>query len=46
MQHSDINLTMSRYTHILEGQEAEALAALPDLGVGVGEQAQATGTAD
>jgi integrase len=31
MRHSDINLTMSRYTHILRGQEAAAVASLPDL---------------
>lgn len=32
MRHSDINLTMSRYTHIFREQEAEAVAKLPDLG--------------
>ena len=31
MRHSDINLTMSRYTHTLIGQEAKAVADLPDL---------------
>jgi len=31
MRHSDINLTMSRYTHTLTGQEAKAVADLPDL---------------
>lgn len=31
MRHSDINLTMSRYTHIFRGQESEAVAKLPDL---------------
>ena len=31
MRHSDINLTMSRYTHIFRGQESEAIAKLPDL---------------
>ena len=31
MRHSDINLTMSRYTHTLTGQEAKAVAELPDL---------------
>ncbi len=30
MRHSDINLTMSRYTHIFQGQESEAIAKLPD----------------
>ena len=32
MRHSDINLTMSRYTHIFRGQESEAVAKLPELG--------------
>ena len=31
MRHSDINLTMSRYTHIFRGQETEAINKLPDL---------------
>ncbi len=31
LRHSDINLTMSRYTHTLRGQEAEAVKSLPDL---------------
>ncbi len=31
MRHSDINLTMSRYTHIFRGQESEAVASMPDL---------------
>jgi len=31
MRHSDINLTMSRYTHILRGQESHAINSLPDL---------------
>jgi hypothetical protein len=30
MRHSDINLTMSRYTHVLRGQLSEAVAGLPD----------------
>ena len=30
MRHSDINLTMSLYTHTLRGQEAEAIQNLPD----------------
>jgi len=30
MRHSDINLTMSRYTHTLRGQEAKAIESLPD----------------
>jgi len=31
MRHSDINLTMSRYTHLFAGQESEGVAKLPDL---------------
>ena len=31
MRHSDINLTMSIYTHTLRGAEAQAVAKLPDL---------------
>ncbi len=30
MRHSDINLTMSRYTHIFQGQESQAVESLPD----------------
>jgi len=31
VRHSDINLTMSRYTHVLTGQEIKAVENLPDL---------------
>jgi integrase len=31
MRHSDINLTMSRYTHTQTGQGAQAVESLPDL---------------
>jgi len=31
MRHSTIELTMSKYTHTLAGQESEAIAKLPDL---------------
>ncbi len=46
MRHSDINLTMSRYTHIFRGQESEAVASLPDLSLPSKEsnRAKATGT--
>jgi len=45
MRHSDINLTMSRYTHVFRGQESDAVAALPDLSQApVKESARATGT--
>jgi len=45
MRHSDINLTMSRYTHVLRGQESEAIAALPDLSVPTKQEKVATGVA-
>ena len=32
MRHSDINLTMSRYTHSYRGQEIDAVGKLPDFG--------------
>ncbi len=46
MRHSDINLTMSRYTHTLRGQTALAIESLPDFGVPSSESqaARATGT--
>jgi len=46
MRHSDINLTMSRYTHIFRGQESEAVANLPDLSAPSSrtQKAVATGT--
>lgn len=31
-RHSDINLTLSRYSHVLSGQEADAVNLLPDFG--------------
>jgi len=48
MRHSDINLTMSRYTHTLTGQEAKAIENLPDLSLPRPEsqQIKATGTDD
>ena len=46
MRHSDINLTMSRYTHIFSGQESKAVADMPDLSSPSKEaqKAVATGT--
>ncbi len=46
MRHSDINLTMSRYTHTLAGQETKAVAGLPDLSLpsSQSQRAKATGT--
>ena len=48
MRHRDINLTMSRYTHTLSGQEAKAKAGLPDLSLPSIEAQKniATGTDD
>ncbi len=44
MRHSDINLTMSKYTHTLRGQEHEAVAKLPDLSAPEPQAQRATGT--
>ncbi len=44
MRHSDINLTLSRYSHIYAGQEADAVAALPDLSLPAEQADAATGT--
>ena len=44
MRHSDINLTMARYTHTLRGQEAEAVRRLPDLSAPKNQTQEATGT--
>jgi integrase len=47
MRHSDINLTMSRYTHTFRGQTATAINTLPDLGKLPESQKQVkTGTDD
>jgi len=46
MRHSDINLTMSRYTHTLIGQEAQAVASLPDFSKFAQQSQKKTGTAD
>jgi len=45
MRHSDINLTMSLYTHTLAGQKADAIENLPSLDVPpMNQQARKTGT--
>lgn len=44
MRHSDINLTMSRYSHVFRGQESEAVASLPDLSLPSSQSQRATGT--
>ena len=47
MRHSDINLTLSRYSHVYAGQEVAAVGGLPDLAAAPERrQAQATGTDD
>ncbi len=46
MRHSDINLTMSRYSHVLRGQEATAVESLPDLNCEAHKSKKATGTND
>ena len=48
LRHSDINLTMSLYTHTLRGQKSEAVANLPDLSQPSKERQKAikTGTDD
>jgi integrase len=43
-RHSDINLTMSRYTHTTQGEQSEALDALPDLSPMAPMHERATGT--
>jgi len=43
MRHSDINLTMSRYSHVLSGQESAAVENLPSFSLEA-EEARATGT--
>ena len=46
-RHSDISLTMNRYTHVARGKLASALEALPDLRHGpTAEAAKRTGTYD
>jgi len=46
-RHSDINLTLSRYTHTAVADRAAALEALPDLPVGADKtRLRATGTDD
>jgi len=46
MRHSDINLTMSKYSHVLRGQESKAIEGLPDLSLPSkqSQQAKTTGT--
>ncbi len=46
MRHTDINLTMSLYTHVLKGQESQAVDALPDLSAQDSQTMRETGTDD
>ncbi|MFC1636601.1 tyrosine-type recombinase/integrase [Planctomycetota bacterium] len=46
MRHGDINLTLSRYSHTLTGQEAKAVESMPDLSLPSGDKLIATGTDD
>ncbi|MEF9437808.1 MAG: site-specific integrase, partial [Candidatus Mariimomonas ferrooxydans] len=46
MRHSDINLTMSKYTHLFRGQETEAIDSLPDLSAPSSQRQIKTGTDD
>jgi len=46
MRHSDINLTLSRYTHTLTGQEADAVNRLPDFSRPSSQRQRKTGTDD
>ena len=46
MRHSDINLTMSRYTHVLIGQESGAVESLPDFSKPARQSQKKTGTDD
>ena len=46
MRHGDINLTLSRFTHTLTGQEAKAVEAMPDLSLPSSKKQIATGTDD
>lgn len=43
-RHSDINLTMNRYTHTALESQQEALAGLPDLSIESCQENRATGT--
>ena len=46
MRHSTITLTMDRYTHLFKGDEAAAIATLPDLSSPDANSVSATGTDD
>ena len=46
MRHSDINLIMNTYTHVLKGRVSEAVAARPDLSISNEKTKKATGAYD
>jgi integrase len=46
MRHSDINLTMSIYTHTPKGQAQKAIESLPDSSLPSSQAQKATGTDD
>jgi len=46
MRHSDINLTLTRYSHLFKGQESKAVARMPDLSAPSKQQQAKTGTND
>lgn len=46
MRLSDINLTMSRYTHTLRGQAQKSIECLANLSLPSGQSQKATGTDD
>lgn len=43
MRHSDINLTLKRYTHLLLPDRASGIAALPDLSAALEQERKAGG---
>jgi len=44
MRHSDINLTMSRYSHVFRGAESDAVESMPDFSSKGRQRQAATGT--
>ena len=46
MRYTDVNMTMSLYTHVLKGRESQAVNALPDLSAPSSQTMRKTGTDD
>jgi len=44
MRHSNMNLTMQVYSHVLTGQDTQAINSLPDLSEPLESEAAMTGT--